>query len=47
MFITHRKYAVTNKFRGFLWRSWPIGVDIDSDAWGVVAGKYYVGWTWE
>lgn len=47
MFITHRKYAVTNRFVGFLWFTWPIGVDIDSDAWGVVAGSWYAGWTWE
>lgn len=47
MFIKHRQYAVTNRFVGFLWFTWPIGLDLDSDAWGVVAGSRYIGWTWE
>ena len=44
MLIRDNRYAVTNVFVGFLWRNWPIGFDIDSDEWGIVVGKYYVGW---
>ena len=47
MLVKHRKYAVTNRFVGFLWFNWPIGLDIDSDAWAVVAGSFYAGWLWE
>lgn len=48
MLIKHNRYAVTDVFRGFIWDGWAVvGFDIDSDAWGVVVGKFYAGWTWE
>lgn len=46
--ITHDKYEVTHLFVGFIWKGRAIvGVDLDHDAWGLVAGKYYAGWKWE
>lgn len=48
MLITHDKYEVTHLFIGLIWKGRAvIGVDLDSDAWGLVAGKYYAGWKWE
>lgn len=48
MLISHRRYEVTNLFIGIIWKGRAIiGVDLDSDAWGLVAGNYYAGWTWE
>jgi hypothetical protein len=48
MFITHAKYAVTDVFWGFIGagRAY-VGLDLDDDAWGLVVGKFYAGWTWE
>lgn len=48
MLIKHATYAVTDVFIGVIWMGRAVfGIDIDSDAWGLVAGKYYAGWTWE
>lgn len=48
MIIKHRRYEVTSRFIGLIWLGWAVvGLDIDSDAWGIVAGPYYAGWYWE
>jgi hypothetical protein len=47
MLITITEYRVTDVFCGLIWKGRAIvGLDLDSDAWGVVAGRWYAGWTW-
>jgi len=48
MWIRHRRYEATSKFIGLIWQGYAvIGIDIDSDAWGVTLGPYYLGWYWD
>jgi hypothetical protein len=49
VFIFHARYSTTNCFRGFI-RAKGVavfGVDLDSDAVGIIVGKYYAGWMWQ
>lgn len=45
MVIKHSEYEVTDKFVGLIWFGQSvIGLDIDDDAVGLVAGKNYIGY---
>jgi len=48
MWIIHSRYEATSCFIGLIWQGWAVvGLDIARDAWGIILGKYYLGWYWE
>ena len=45
MVITHTRYQITNRFIGLVWLGVAlVGVDVDTDAAGIVFGSLYAGW---
>lgn len=48
MLVKHARYAVTNVFCGLIWKGRAlVGLDLDSDAVGIIVGRYYAGWMWQ
>lgn len=45
MFHRTNEYEITDKFVGIVWFGFAVvGLDIDDDAVGIVAGKNYIGY---
>lgn len=46
MLYRTRHYEVTSGFIGLIWQGGVtvIGVDLSAWAWGVVLGRWYIGW---